>query len=237
MYADDLVIIAENEMELTQKLGVLNRWCTTNEMTVNEAKCGIMVVTPEERDRGTVRQLKVGALTINAVEEYKYLEAVLKKDLSWDHIVKERAEAGRGALGGLTKCLTYRQIPTWVKLRIVNSVLMPPFAVRSRSGGRATQRVTPLQKIADRALKLVYGTRGNAPANAMRAEASMLPVGELIRGEFKHPERTLVTGTRKWLKRIMEILKTQKGKDMLQYNEKLYVKNKETIVMTRWRCK
>ncbi|KAF0985389.1 hypothetical protein HZS_5123, partial [Henneguya salminicola] len=140
-------------------------------MTVNEAKCGIMVVTPEGRDSGTVRQLKVGALTINAVEEYKYLGSVLKNDLSWDHIVKERAEAGRGALGGLTKCLTDRQIPTWVKLRIVKSVLMPHLLYGAEVWGMATQRVTPLQKIADRALKLVYGTRGNAPANAMRAEA------------------------------------------------------------------
>ncbi|KAF0987225.1 hypothetical protein HZS_3995 [Henneguya salminicola] len=40
----------------------------------------------------------------------------------------------------------------------------------------ATQRVTPFQKIADRAQKLVYGTRINAPVNAIRAEASMLLV-------------------------------------------------------------
>ncbi|KAF0992697.1 hypothetical protein HZS_1263 [Henneguya salminicola] len=94
-------------------------------MTGNEAKCEKMVVTPEGKDSGPGRQLKVGDLTINAVEEYKYLGAVLKKNPSWDHIVKERAEAGRGALGGLTKCPTDRQIPIWAKLRIVKSVLMP----------------------------------------------------------------------------------------------------------------
>ncbi|KAF0985574.1 hypothetical protein HZS_2937 [Henneguya salminicola] len=164
-----------------------------------------------ERD-GAHLKTRVGALTINTVEEYKYLGAVLKNDLSWDHIVKERAEAGRGALGGLTKCLTNRQIPTWVKLRIVKSILMPHLLYGAEVWRMATQRVTPLEKIANRALKSVYGTRGNAPANAMRAEASMLPeavmaatrraaalgrlaasktvVGGLIRGEFKHPEWT-----------------------------------------------
>ncbi|KAF0987877.1 hypothetical protein HZS_3255 [Henneguya salminicola] len=84
-----------------------------------------MVVTPERKDSGTGRQLKVGALTINAIEEYKYLGAVLKNYLSWDHIVKERAEADKIALGGLPKSLTDRQIPTWGKLKIVKSVLMP----------------------------------------------------------------------------------------------------------------
>ncbi|KAF0987580.1 hypothetical protein HZS_4632 [Henneguya salminicola] len=87
---------------------------------------------------------------------------------------------------------------------------MPHFLYGAEVWGMAPQRVTPLQKIADRAQKLVYGTQRNAPANAMRAEASMLPVavmaatrqaaalgrlvasktvvGELIRDKFKHPK-------------------------------------------------
>ena len=42
LYADDIVLIAENEHDLQNMLNILNTWCSSNSMNVNPAKSNIV---------------------------------------------------------------------------------------------------------------------------------------------------------------------------------------------------
>ena len=44
LYADDIVLLADNEKELQYTLDVLNNWCVSNNMSVNVTKCNILML-------------------------------------------------------------------------------------------------------------------------------------------------------------------------------------------------
>ena len=46
MYADDIVLIAENEEDLQHMLNELNNWCNVNSMTINYNKSNIVHFRP-----------------------------------------------------------------------------------------------------------------------------------------------------------------------------------------------
>ncbi len=46
MYADDIVLLANNEHDLQNMLDTLDRWCNLSNMCVNNAKSGVVHFRP-----------------------------------------------------------------------------------------------------------------------------------------------------------------------------------------------
>ena len=71
LYADDTIVLAENERELQLALDAVHRYCVINKLTVNTSKTKIMIFS-----RGKVRRFptfKYGTDTIEVVSDYVYL--------------------------------------------------------------------------------------------------------------------------------------------------------------------
>ena len=74
LYADDTVIMAENECGMQRNLNLLNEYCNCNGLMVNIRKTKIMVFA---RSRTRLRNLpifKFGNLDIDLVDDYVYLD-------------------------------------------------------------------------------------------------------------------------------------------------------------------
>ena len=51
LYADDIVLLADNEKELQDMLDILNNWCVFNNMSVNATKSNVMHFRPNSISR------------------------------------------------------------------------------------------------------------------------------------------------------------------------------------------
>ena len=97
LYADDAVILAENEEQVKRGLKVLEEWCKEWGVEVNVEKSGVMHI----RRRGikrTVETFFVNDERIGVVEEYKYLGCMVNDRLNCARMVEERTKAGAKAL-------------------------------------------------------------------------------------------------------------------------------------------
>ena len=76
LYADDVVLLAENETELQLLLGVLNSWCCKNDLEVNYDKSKIVHFRNQSRIV-TSKDFHIGDNTIEIVTKYNYLGFLL----------------------------------------------------------------------------------------------------------------------------------------------------------------
>ena len=71
-YADDLVLITENEEDLQHLLTLLSQWCDINNIKINTDKSKIMHFRPPSKQK-TKFNFKCNDDVIECVESYRYL--------------------------------------------------------------------------------------------------------------------------------------------------------------------
>jgi hypothetical protein len=69
LYADDIVILADNAQDLQILLNALNEWCSLNDMTVNPIKSKVIHFHPKAFQRTSV-VFKCGDNVLNIVDRY-----------------------------------------------------------------------------------------------------------------------------------------------------------------------
>jgi hypothetical protein len=104
LYADDVVLLAENETELQLLLDVLNSWCCKNELEVNYDKSNILHFRNQSRIV-TSNDFHIGDNTIEIVTQYNYLGLVITEFLDYNIMAKAVAMSASRTLGLLiAKC-------------------------------------------------------------------------------------------------------------------------------------
>ena len=73
MYADDTVIIAENEHDMQRNLNLFNDYCNYNKRKVNISKTEIMVFARSKTRLNNIPTFKFGNIDDERVEDYIYL--------------------------------------------------------------------------------------------------------------------------------------------------------------------
>ena len=72
-YADDIVLLSDNEVKLQRMLSCLNDYCLSWGLTINFEKLKIMLFRPRSTKQ-TVSILRCGNNEMELVKQYKYLE-------------------------------------------------------------------------------------------------------------------------------------------------------------------
>ena len=72
LYADDIVLLAENEKDLQLMLDTLNRWCINNQMHIDAKKSQIVHFRIGSVSLSTF-SFKCGAQALDTVDKYVYL--------------------------------------------------------------------------------------------------------------------------------------------------------------------
>ena len=76
LYADDVVLLAENEHDLQMLLDVLSSWCVRNSMTVNIDKSKVVHFRNKSVNRTAV-QFMIDMRILDVVDHYTYLGLLL----------------------------------------------------------------------------------------------------------------------------------------------------------------
>ena len=110
MYADDTIILAENERDLQTALDSVQEYCTKFQLIVNVNKTKIIIFS-----RGKVRRFttfKYGCDIIEVVGDYVYLEVKIYFNSTFAKAMKKQLDQGRRAqFSMLIKLINYIVCP------------------------------------------------------------------------------------------------------------------------------
>ncbi|MEG2480212.1 MAG: reverse transcriptase family protein, partial [Mucinivorans sp.] len=162
LFADDAVILAENEVELKQSMIRIEEWCSRWKMSLNTEKCGVMAIGDE-----LTQPITYNGEVIPVCTSYTYLGLPITNTLDLSEIIKDRKEKAKKAFFSVKGFLAKRDIPVGIKLRVLKGVLIPICTYGCELYGMSAQRVSPLQKVMDNGVKLILA----APSNYCRKAA------------------------------------------------------------------
>ena len=100
LYADDIIIIAENENELQTQLDLINQWCKKWRHNIKYIKSKVNHFK-KRNDRQLNFVFLFGNLPIYTVQTYTYLGIVFDEHLTFSECIKTRTDAAGRALRGL----------------------------------------------------------------------------------------------------------------------------------------
>ena len=85
LYADDIVVMSENEEDLQYLLNIVHMWCKKWRLSVNLLKTNIMHVRNKRKQMSLFRFM-LGGEEIKFCNEYKYLGVTINQFLNFDRI-------------------------------------------------------------------------------------------------------------------------------------------------------
>lgn len=100
LYADDIVLLAENEANLQKMLDYLHDYCFKNRLTVNMTKSEIVHFRHKNKNR-TNFAFKLGEKIVKYTEVYRYLGIHLNEHLDFCEAEKVLAESSGRALSSI----------------------------------------------------------------------------------------------------------------------------------------
>ena len=135
MYADDIVLLADSEIDLQSMLDSLNSWCNANHMLINPSKSQIV----HFRQRSATRwkfSFTCGINNLGIVEQYVYLGLTLTEFLDYNVKTKMVAQSAGRALGLLiAKFKSLGGMPFDVYLKLYDSLVCPVIAYGAATWG------------------------------------------------------------------------------------------------------
>jgi hypothetical protein len=174
MYADDIVLLADNENDLQCMLDVLYNWCQDNDMFLNLCKSNIVHFRVPSQQL-TVYDFKYGNCKINVVNSYTYLGVLLTEHLDYKQTAKVVAQSASRALGLLIakfKIIGGMSYEVFTKLyhTLVNSVIAysaPVWGFKSYT--------CIINAVQNRAMRFFIGTGKFTPVAALSGDMGWVP--------------------------------------------------------------
>ncbi len=134
MYADDLVIICDNEISLQRMIDRCAEIMQAIEMEANVAKCAIMDMKLWDDRQTNFEFIWRGSGRDDPVplkQEYKYLGGYFDNKLSWEKHVSNVTRKAYHAFSKLRPYLCNRIIPVNMRIQAFNSLITPLFCYAS----------------------------------------------------------------------------------------------------------
>lgn len=117
-FADDQVVVAEDEDDLGYMIRKLQEEYEKAGLTMNMSKCEYLLVGSNKCDN-----LPLESGIIKGVDQCKYLGVVLNKQANSNDEIRERITKGRKAIGALNSLLWEKEIRRETKKRIYKSIV------------------------------------------------------------------------------------------------------------------
>ncbi len=173
LYADDLVLLAENAEDLKSMLHELSSWCDVNNMHVNTDKSNIVHFRPNSCPL-TYCIFRCGDSVIKVVDRYVYLGLTLHEHLDFNITAKVVAQSAGRALGLLiakSKCIGGMPYDVFTKLydSMVNSVISYGAAIWGY------KKYSCIEAIQNRAMRFFLGTGKYTPNAAVSGDMAWYP--------------------------------------------------------------
>ena len=123
LFADDLVLLAEDDFDMDEMIGALEEWSLTWEMRVT--KCGVMEVGKNRQSDDSEFVFLLNGVPLPIVNEYTYLGCKVTWDLDLYEMASARAAIGVKTLNSVRPFLANKSIPIPIKTTFIRAVLIP----------------------------------------------------------------------------------------------------------------
>ena len=120
-YADDIVLIEEEEEELHDLVNRLHEAATELGMKINGKKTEVMKVCDDPKPI----TVTVAGYTLSETKSFKYLGAKFNSEASCDEEVKSRLAIARQRLGELVPIWKSRTVSNKLKARLIKALIWP----------------------------------------------------------------------------------------------------------------
>ncbi|OMJ22475.1 RNA-directed DNA polymerase from mobile element jockey [Smittium culicis] len=150
LFADDVVLLAESSAELQDALNSITEWSGAWEMAVNASKCGIMTISGELTTDMTLQGQKV-----NSTDQYIYLDYIMNSKCGVSVTVKNKKNKIRKAEYAAYSFLRRSDLLTELKIKFINSVLIPIGCYGDETFGMSEARCKLIQSEIDKAIRMV----------------------------------------------------------------------------------
>ncbi|OMJ09680.1 RNA-directed DNA polymerase from mobile element jockey, partial [Smittium culicis] len=171
LFADDAVLLAESSVELQDALNTKTEWSDTWEMAVNASKCGIMTIRGELTTDMTLQGQKV-----DSTDQYTYLGYIMNSKWDVSGTIKNNKNKVRKAVYAAYSFLRRSDVLTALKIKFINSVLMPIGCYGGETFGMSEARCKPIQMEIDKAIRMVANVGKTAAMERIRDELGISSV-------------------------------------------------------------
>ena len=121
LYADDIVLFAENEIDMQSLLYEVQVWCENWRLEINLSKTNIMHVRPKRRPR-SIFIFIINKRQVEYCSFYKYLGCHINEHLDYKFTAEALSDSAGGALSAIiTKMIKNRGLPYAVYSVLFNS--------------------------------------------------------------------------------------------------------------------
>ena len=178
LYADDIVIIAENEEKLQKLLDKLYEWCIKWHLEINESKSKIMHFRKKKK-KCSKFEFNIGDLKLDYTQMYRYLGITLDENLSFNVACRELSEAGGRAFGSIVaKFKQFKHLPYKCFTKLFETGVEP--ICTYASGVWGFDKFQLGQKLQLRAMRYFLGVHKYTPTLAITADLAWLDM------KYKH---------------------------------------------------
>ncbi|OMJ15458.1 RNA-directed DNA polymerase from mobile element jockey [Smittium culicis] len=150
LFADDSVLLAESSVDLQDSLNTITVWSDIWEMAVNASKCGIMTISGELTADMTLQGQKV-----DSTDQYTYLGYIMNSKWDVSGTIKNNKNKARKAVYAAYSFLRRSDVLTTLKIKFINSVLMPIGCYGGETFGMSETRCKPIQSEIDKTIRIV----------------------------------------------------------------------------------
>ena len=168
LYADDIVIIAENKSDLQIQLDFINQWCKKWRLNINHNKSNVIHFR-KRNDRQSNFVFLFGHLPIYTVQTYTYLGIVFDEHLTFSECIKTRTDAAGRALGGLiSKCQKLKGLGYDSYCKLYDSLVVTVQDYGAEIWSIVNSKTA--EKIHERAMRYYLGVHNLTPLPALYGE-------------------------------------------------------------------
>ena len=173
IYADDLVLISENESNLQKMIDIIKDWCSKWRLVVNVGKTKIIHFRTLRNNR-TDFEFTYGNEKLEITNSYVYLGIMLNENLDYNATVTPLANSAGRALGALiNKCKNGRCLYYSTYTKLYNSCVSP--ILDYASGVWGYKSLNKLDTIQFRAMRFFMGVHKFAPNMAVVGDMGWIP--------------------------------------------------------------
>ena len=173
LYADDIVLVAENASDLQLMLDCLNEWCGHNSMSINASKSNVIHFRPNATQKSN-HDFRCGIYNLLIADKYTYLGITLNEYLDYSLTAKAVAQSASRALGLLIakfKCMG--GMPYDVFTRLYDSLVWPVISYGASIWG--TKSFSCIAAVQNRAMRFFLGTGKYTPNAAVCGDMGWEP--------------------------------------------------------------
>ena len=195
MYADDTSLYFKSKNlfrlneALNEDLSRLDAWLISNKFSLNVAKTQSMLASTKAKRKAIDKsnqnlQVKINGTELEVVSKIKYLGVLLDNSLDWKDQVRAvslKVSRGLGILKHTKKFLRLSALKS-----LYTSIIEPHFRYYCSVWGCAgTTEINRLQKLQNRAAKIVANSSFDTPSNQLIEKLGWKTINELIDLESK----------------------------------------------------